>query len=1385
MVNIKDGIKTDVERESGKRASPDIGRKVGLKEKQKRIEPGDLFYSLPVPTSLMTPEGRRVDTNPATERLFKRSRKEIIGLKAEELYSKEDASKIKEALGKCKRIGSSSCEATCIRGDGTTFPAILNFASTKDEEGNIIHILITATDATELKEKEKKIADAESYHEQVVERTVEGLCVADQEGNWLTTNPAMAGITGYGESELLGRKTLDQPFMQLKEAKEAIKEMLSKVNVGETVIGMEMPWIRKDGKKIIISGSGQQLKDSVGNVIGSVFTAKDVTEERKREAELEASKAYFQSFFNSSPVSLTLIGLDGKKIDCNPTMEELTGRRKEELVNTPIEATYEKETQLLVRQKLVDETLEKGHAQGFEAPLVRPDGTKLPTVANCSLLRDKEGKPLSIIYSATDITELRKQENFTETILENAPIGIVRLDKDGTITYVNPALRETLGFKGLGELKGVGMELAETPGIANTDLAGIVERLLSGEAIRGTYPYTSVYGKESMIRVKGAPLFDLNGKFDGAILLIGDVTELHRSMEALEGEKVFFSTLVEAVPDMIAVLDENGRWIHVNPAWEETWGYKPEELLGKTSMDQPFELPGTKEEIEERNKVRSEKLSRGETTMGELPFLAKDGSVRIGEFRERSLKLNGKILGRIVALRDITEQREREIERAKAMNTFGNVLFKVANGDLLARVELDAIDEEYRAIGEDLNLMINAINKREAELEGTKVDPNAVMDSISVPLYTFDRDTRLTSVNPEFENTLGYSKDEVLGLPIEDFAAKVLPPESVPTISKKVRERVKTGEIVRGVPIDMINKDGERIPCLYSASGIRDLWGEVVGEVVTLSDVTELKKREEELNRLSAMVENSGTPIILLDPTSRWEYVNPIFEKFFGFKKEELLGKTTLETPIVTEEAKEIILGKRKLYGKDVVTYEVPLVKESGEMAQILLTQTCIYDEEDKVTNWVVELKDITELKNKEINLRNAISVFGEVLSSASGGNLSTKVDLSKISEGYKPIGENINSMISAIEENIDELRKREEELKQAVSVFGSVLSKASSGDLSAKVDLSLISEEYAPIAEDINEMVQGLTSMVESIREASDQLSSSSQGIASSAEQVNSSAQQASLTVSQIADGTYNQATRLEEIGSSTREMMSFAQEMAKEMESTAKRMKEAADRAMKGAKDAEGAIQKSEDMSNSISRTVEVVRSLGDKLTDVGEVLEIITDITSQTTLLALNAAIEAARAGEQGRAFSVVAEEVRRLADRSRENTRKIEGMIKEIEGGREDALASVDEAFDITQKSKEVIRSAFLALGEVANLVQTTAATSQSVFDSSRKQEGAVERIAYATQAVNSTALEIATNVEDLSASTQERAAGMEELTATAQELSQLSENLDASVSRFRS
>jgi methyl-accepting chemotaxis protein len=263
----------------------DMPQDVAAKER-KEESLHNLFLSLPDPTSIMTPEGVRIDTNYATERLFRRSREEIIGASVEELYAREDAANIQRALERSKHDGFETCEVTCLREDGTHFPAILSFAPVRDGEDNVINVLISATDITDLKQKEKELDDAKAHLEGVITSIADALCVVDDEGKWFMVNAAMVRLSGYSEGELLGRKTLDQPFWQLPEAKEVTRDMWGRVEAGEIASGVEMPWVRKDGTRVIVSCSEQALKDDKGNVIGRVFTGRDMTELKKATSEV-------------------------------------------------------------------------------------------------------------------------------------------------------------------------------------------------------------------------------------------------------------------------------------------------------------------------------------------------------------------------------------------------------------------------------------------------------------------------------------------------------------------------------------------------------------------------------------------------------------------------------------------------------------------------------------------------------------------------------------------------------------------------------------------------------------------------------------------------------------------------------------------------------------------------------------------------------------------------------------------------------------------------------------------------------------------------------------------------------------------------------------------
>jgi methyl-accepting chemotaxis protein len=180
--------------------------------------------------------------------------------------------------------------------------------------------------------------------------------------------------------------------------------------------------------------------------------------------------------------------------------------------------------------------------------------------------------------------------------------------------------------------------------------------------------------------------------------------------------------------------------------------------------------------------------------------------------------------------------------------------------------------------------------------------------------------------------------------------------------------------------------------------------------------------------------------------------------------------------------------------------------------------------------------------------------------------------------------------------------------------------------------------------------------------------------------------------------------------------------------------------------------------------------VKELGKSSDQIGEIIGVIDDIADQTNLLALNAAIEAARAGEQGRGFAVVADEVRKLAERTTKATKEIAGMIKKIQADTTGAVQSMEEGTQEVERGIELADRAGMSLKEIVGV-------SQKVTDM-------VTQIAAASEQQSSASEQISKNVEGISKVTGETAQGTQQIARAAEDLNRLTENLQKLISDFK-
>ncbi|MBF0456768.1 MAG: methyl-accepting chemotaxis protein [Nitrospirae bacterium] len=314
---------------------------------------------------------------------------------------------------------------------------------------------------------------------------------------------------------------------------------------------------------------------------------------------------------------------------------------------------------------------------------------------------------------------------------------------------------------------------------------------------------------------------------------------------------------------------------------------------------------------------------------------------------------------------------------------------------------------------------------------------------------------------------------------------------------------------------------------------------------------------------------------------------------------------------------------------------------------------------------------------------------------------------------------------------------------------------RIAAGDLT--VDISSVStDEAGQLISAIAEMAANLNEMMEKIKQSADMVAASSDGLKSSSEQMSHGVNEQSAKSSQIATSATEMSQTVVDIARNASSIASSAIDTSKE------------------AKEGEMIVNKSIKEVKSIAQTVGesagLIASLGARSKQIGDIVKVIKDIADQTNLLALNAAIEAARAGEQGRGFAVVADEVRKLAERTAKATSEISAMIISIQSETDMAVSSMDGATRMVEAGVENVSSA----GESLHRIVASISSLQMM----------VEQIASATEEMSTVSETITADIESIANVSHENSSSSDHIARSASELSDLSSGLQQIVGQFK-
>ncbi|MDP3150771.1 MAG: methyl-accepting chemotaxis protein [Ignavibacteria bacterium] len=356
------------------------------------------------------------------------------------------------------------------------------------------------------------------------------------------------------------------------------------------------------------------------------------------------------------------------------------------------------------------------------------------------------------------------------------------------------------------------------------------------------------------------------------------------------------------------------------------------------------------------------------------------------------------------------------------------------------------------------------------------------------------------------------------------------------------------------------------------------------------------------------------------------------------------------------------------------------------------------------------------------------------------------------------PIKDKSGNIIGAVEfvTDITDIKEAQNYLARGTNALLVEMDKFADGDLTVEVVPEKENDDIGRLFDGFNKSVQNIREIVQNVISAVEATASASTEISSSAEE--------------MAAGAQEQSSQTTEIAGAVEEMTKTILETSQNSSKSAEAAKNAGTIAKEGGKVVNETIQGMNRIADVVKRSAETVLALGKGSDQIGEIVQVINDIADQTNLLALNAAIEAARAGEQGRGFAVVADEVRKLAERTAKATKEIAVMIKQIQKDTGGAVESMNKGTEEVEKGKSLADKAGQSLKEIIVGVEQVVDMSTQVAAASEEQSSAAEQISK--------------NIEAISSVTQESAAGVQQIARAAEDLNRLTVNLQELTSRFK-
>jgi two-component system, cell cycle sensor histidine kinase and response regulator CckA len=816
-------------------------RQAQIKLEESRDRHADLYDFAPVGYLTLNDKGFILEANLRAAQLLGIDRQDLVKKPFSGFLCKEHADVWYLHLQEVFQSRSQLViETRLVRKDGSLFHAQLESIAVKDREEQLSQFRTVISDITERKKGEDALRESEALYRDLVENIEDLVCKHDLQGNLIFVNSSSANLLGYGSAELVGTNL--RSYLA-PEVRDQFAAYLATVQRDGSASGF-MLIQTKTGEKRIWEYSNTLGKESVPAPI-VLGIARDVTDRKRAEHDLRESEKKYKELVDNANSVIIRWKRDGTLTFFNEYAQAFFGYRADEVLGKNVgilvpERDFAGGDLSTLLQNIVNHP--QRYVNNINENICR-DGRRVWMAWTNKPILDDEREVAEILAVGSDITlqkraeeAARASESFLNSVIDQSPYPMWISDHRGTLIRANNALRDLLQISDeevVGTYNILKDNIVEEQGFLPL-VRSVFEK---GDTVRFEIKYDSSQLKHILVRhptflildVTIFPITDSRGTLTNAVIQHMDITERKKAEESLRNLLDFRQTLIDSIPNPVFYKDLESKYIGCNEAFAALVGLPKEEVVGKSVQEV---VPKEVGDIWREKDL--ELFDRPHVQVFEFTMLRPDGTEHtLVNHKAPFFGPDGTLAGLIGVMVDITDR-------------------------LRAEEAVRQSEEWYRALVENS------------------------FDGIFI-----QKGPKIIFANSHLYDMLGYSQGELEGL---DHWL-IYHPKYQEITRERAMARMRGEDIEPQHGMKMQRRDGSTFDAEISARAVK-VKGEP-GVQVWVRDVSKRKRSEEAQQRLAIAVEQSAEAIVITNAQGTIQYVNPAVEQISGYKREEVLGKTT------------------------------------------------------------------------------------------------------------------------------------------------------------------------------------------------------------------------------------------------------------------------------------------------------------------------------------------------------------------------------------------------------------------------------------------------------------------------------------------------------------